>query len=396
MPPSGYFQTGQDIGANREIGEQSEEMLYLAESESLLEFAEENSIRQTHLEFHYRSRHPFLIDFSNAAFYGNKLVPMPDQLHYKPIHFIDAKGIYSEGENPIEADRVVEILAKEIKPLENGEIPTVGVATTNIYQRNLIWEKITERCFTDEKFAKKFASLNANRFFVKNLENIQGDERDILIISTTFGPDKDGNTIQSYGPLNQTNGYRLLNVIITRAKYQVFVCSSISPALFSNYKDLIAKNGNNGRGIFYAYLAYAYAIEQNNETERKNILDFLSANCKEANAFKYKYNMVGPFETFLKKFFSTHFEEERIKSPYQLGGFWIDTFILSDNNEIKSLAVECNAGYVENDDESYIQLLYRQKLLESFGIRYWPVLSLKFWNNYQHELKTIMQHLGLN
>jgi len=387
MPPSSYFQSAQAISIDGQISEEFEESIYLAESESLLEFAQEQTIHQTYLEFHYRSRHPYLIDFSNAAFYGNRLVPMPIVKPYKPIRFISVDGIYHDGVNIIEAEAVIDILAKHVECFEDGTMPSIGVATTNIYQRNLIWDRITERCFIDPKFSRKFARINANQFFVKNLENIQGDERDILIISTTFGPDQEGNFNQNFGPLNQANGYRLLNVIITRAKHKLFVCSSIPPAMFSNYRNLIETNGNNGRGIFYAYLAYAYAIEQENDTERQNMMAFLAANSNEGSSSIMSKATAGPFELAIYNYLNRYIDKERIKSFYPFGGFFLDTVVLSDNPDKQNIAMECNGGHNFEDEEAYIHLQYRQKLLENYGFEYLHLWSLAFWQNPEGELE---------
>jgi hypothetical protein len=392
MPPSSYFHGNQTISGD-ETNEESEENSFLAESESLLEFAEENAIQQTYLEFHYRSRHPWLIDFSNAAFYGNRLVPMPSIKDYQPIHFIQANGIYEESVNTIEAEAVVDILNTQIQPLSNGEMPSVGVATLNLYQRNLIWDKISERAFKDAEFSIKFARINANGFFVKNLENIQGDERDIIIISTTFGPDAEGTFRQNFGPINQANGYRLLNVIVSRAKSEMFVCSSIPPAMFLNFRQLIEEKGNVGRGIFYTYLSYAHAIENKNENERQNILDILSINCKEGNPGKHRKKIEGPFEHALKKYLMQHIDIERIKSPYQFGGLYLDMVVEGNNMDNKHLAMECNGGQNFDDEEAYIHMEYRPKLLKKYGFDYLYLWSLNFWQDIEGSFKKLIESI---
>ncbi len=379
MPPSSYFQSGQSITIEGEVTEEIEESAFMAESESLLEFAEENTIRQTYLEFHYRSRHPWLIDFSNAAFYGSRLIPMPAIKEYQPIHFKVVEGVYSFGINLPEAEAVVDILANKIMFTKNGVLPSVGVATTNIAQRNLVWERIAQRRFEDPVFSKKMASLNNNGFFVKNLENIQGDERDIIIISTTFGPDEEGTFRQNFGPLNQANGYRLLNVIITRAKYQVYICSSIPTPMFSNYKKLLEENGNNGRGIFYAYLAYTLAIEQGNETERKNILNYIAKHCKESSLGTQSKHVTGPFENVLKKQLGTTIDIQRIKPIFQFGGFYLDMVVLANHSNQSNMAFECNGGNDLVAKEAYSHLQYRQKLLQNYGYKYKHLWSLDFW-----------------
>ena len=128
--------------------------------------------------------------------------------------------------------------------VEKGSLPTL-VATEKIMllmkesnysevyetiERSSLWDLIRKRSDEDINFSNKITALeqiNGEELFVKNLENIQGDQRDIIIISTTFGKREDGNFLQNYGPINQHKGFRLLNVIITRAKHKVFVFTSI-------------------------------------------------------------------------------------------------------------------------------------------------------------------------
>ena len=205
MPPSNFFQGGTALLSPTEE-DYEEEMtaseiqtsnrnannsLDLADSESLLVYAENCNYKQSFLKVHYRSRHPHLIDFSNHAFYGKRLIPMPAKQEYKPIQFIEVNGLYEDQVNRDEARQVVDILLNHIKPFKNGKYPSVGVATFNLYQRNLILEEITKVRQQKPEYDKKIADLGSD-LFVKNLENIQGDERDIIIISTTFGKKEDG------------------------------------------------------------------------------------------------------------------------------------------------------------------------------------------------------------
>ncbi len=391
MPPSNYFQGGPVINYDDDMDEETEDSLYLAESESLLEFVEENTLEQTYLSFHYRSQHPYLIDFSNAAFYGNRLIPMPAVKRYKPIRLVNVEGIYNNSVNEKEAGRVVRILSSEIKADKEGNYPSVGIATTNIYQRNLIWEKIRERSYEDNEFAKKFALLNSNNFFVKNLENIQGDERDIIIISTTFGLDEEGKFRQNFGPINREKGYRLLNVIITRAKQQVYICTSIPRAVYSDFRTLIEEKGNTGRGVFYAYLSYAETIEQGNETARENILSLLSANCKEAFKSRTSKFIASPFEKSIEKYLSEHINPERITLMYRFGGFIIDIHIKPKTKRHKPIAIDCNGGQYFEGSESYNQLIYRKKQLEGYGFKYINLWSWRFWRNPEKELENLLK-----
>lgn len=138
--------------------------------------------------------------------------------------------------------------------------------------------------------------------FIKNLENIQGDERDVIILSTTYGPGKDGKFAQRFGPINHSKGYKLLNVIITRAKYKVYVCSSVPEMAFMNYKDfLITEGSNNKRAVFYAYLAYSKAVSEGNNDSRIAILTALSENSTKSTSFNV--GNFGDLESPLKKKF---------------------------------------------------------------------------------------------
>jgi hypothetical protein len=206
---------------------------------------------------------------------------LPTNFEYVPIKYIQVNGTFTEHTNEAEAEMVLSIIDKNINRLPNGEYPTLGIATFNIAQRNLIKSKILERQkFTKfEEFNSKIQELEENGMFIKNLENIQGDERDVIILSTTYGVGKDRKFAQRFGPINHTKGYKLLNVIITRAKYKVYVCTSIPEQVFMNYKEyLITEGSNNKRAALYAYLAYSKAVSDSNNESRVSVLTTLAEN----------------------------------------------------------------------------------------------------------------------
>lgn len=201
----------------------------------LLELAKAGEATRTTLEIHYRSAYRELIAFSNASFYENRLsVPVrhpEDELRrVKPIEFIDIKGLYQNQTNRDEAQKVVELLGRIwSKP----EPPTVGVVTFNRKQADLIDELIEDAAETNTAFQHAF-SRERDRvidgedmsFFVKNVENVQGDERDIIIFSSTFGTNQNDRFLRFFGVLGQTGGERRLNVAVTRARQKVImVCS---------------------------------------------------------------------------------------------------------------------------------------------------------------------------
>ncbi len=401
MPPSNYF--GNEIILSQlneplDDSEWEESPDELADKDSLLEYTIDSNYEKTYLDFHYRSRHPFLIDFSNAAFYGSRLSPMPENTSYKPIRFVEVNGCYEKNRtNPNEAEKVVDILFNKIPTLPNGEYPSVGIATFNLEQRNKILEIIRDKCFMDENVNKKHENLIKNGLFVKNLENIQGDERDIIILSTTFGLNIEGNFRQSFGPINQLKGYKLLNVIITRAKHKLFVCTSIPKEYYERYEGEIATNRNIGKGIFYAYLAYAKAIEEDNSEKKNRILSILKNNCSELEYNIENSNIESPFEQEVYEYLIGYINKERIKIQYQYGGFRIDFVILSKFDNKPLIAIECDGASYHAKNESYSYDLFRQKLIEErLKLKFYRIWSTNWWTDPIKEINSLVEFIESN
>lgn len=425
MPPSSYFQsheisldveeyTNDEIVNTEKTAEEIEAETYtifqkeistaLAESESLLEYAENSHFRESFLKIHYRSRHPYLIDFSNAAFYGRKLNPMPAISSYKPIRFIQADGVFENQVNEREAEEVIRILRTEIQADFNGGLPSIGIATFNIHQRNFILDKIKDESLKDENFGLKIQKLYEKGLFVKNLENIQGDERDIMILSTTYGRKENGSFSERFGPLNNKKvGYKLLNVLITRAKQQVFVCTSIPQERTLAYQDLIPLEGNTGKACFYAYLAYARAIEQNNPETRQAILDLLYEHCaqKTMNDFSNLKSFElteSPFEQEVYTRLSNFIKPDRIKLQYQCAGFRIDMAILPENPNSGEpiIAIECDGASYHSSTEAYVWDIFRQKHLEKYGFTFYRIWSTNWWLNPEKEMENLLEFVRGN
>ncbi len=406
MPPSAYFQGGgtlfDPVDEDAEpTDEDSEETIQrtqlagvhrdLADSESLLAYAEDKGYNQSYLSVHYRSQHPYLIDFSNHAFYGRRLIPVPAKGAYRPIEYIAVNGTTANQVNEAEARKVVEILRTSIEPFANGEYPSVGVATFNLYQRNLILEEIARTRLLDKSFDVLMSKLGQN-FFVKNLENIQGDERDVIILSTTYGPKLNGTFSQAMGPVIQSKGHRMLNVIVTRAKYKVFVCTSIPDQYLSQYSDLLRQHGNTGRGILYAYLNYARAVSEGAEDRRQAILRELDAHCSDRD---YSITDPGPgsespFEEEVFQRLVQHIGAERITQQYKEGGFRIDMVIRSARDGRPVIALECDGAKYHSSPEAYGWDLFRQEQLEKYGFVFYRIWSSNWWNAADRELEQLL------
>ncbi len=404
MPPSNFFQGGTALLNPTEEDYEEEQTaqeiqttnrnannsLDLADSESLLVYAENCSYKQSYLKVHYRSHHPFLIDFSNHAFYGKRLIPMPAKQDYKPIQFIEVNGLYEDQVNRDEARQVVDILLNHIKPFGNGKYPSVGVATFNLYQRNLILEEITKVRQLKPEYDKKIADLGSD-LFVKNLENIQGDERDIIILSTTFGRRADGTFRQQFGPILQRNGYKLLNVIVTRAKYKVYVCTSIPQEHFNSYSSLLQQMKNNGRAIFYSYLAYAKAVSENNSETRESLLKLLYKNC-ETKTFEIDHEVYGsesPFEEEVYYRLAKKVGQDRLQQQYRIGGFRIDLIVKSKVTGKPIIAIECDGAKYHSSNEAYAWDIFRQTRLEEQGFTFYRIWSTNWWYSSEKELNKL-------
>lgn len=399
MPPSTYFGKEvliEDVEDDEEESLELNEASDMSDKESLLQYAIDAAFEKSFLDFHYRSRHPHLIDFSNTAFYGSRLAPMPIKTDYKALQFREINGTYEDNINPKEAEAVIDILLYEIQADEQGKLPSVGVATFNITQRNYIRERVLERIEPDRNLREKYLALVEAGLFVKNLENIQGDERDIIILSTTFGRDKNGNFYQRFGPILQSKGYKLLNVIITRAKLKLIVCTSVPEEFYGRYRDEIEKHGNHGKGLFYAYLAYAKAIEMDDNVLRESILQLLQKHCEEKVEASHKQSHHSSFNEELVRRLKIKYGDVRIKENEFLGGFCVDALILDETGQHPMLAVECDGSPYHRTNEAYLYDVYRLEQFErTLGLPIHFVWSTNWWLDKKKELDKIDSTLNM-
>lgn len=402
MPPSNFFSKIFEgtLEDEEDLEEEEEEIRqddFLLGCESLLEFGEQLNFEKRYLDFHYRSNHPYLIDFSNEAFYNGRLVPLPEKMNYVPMKYCNVGGTYSGSTNEREVSKIMEILDREIVPFTSGEYPSVGIATFNITQRDLILGSINERRNLpgEENFDQKMTKLEEVGFFVKNLENIQGDERDIIIISTVYGLNPKGTFHQRFGPINFKKGYKLLNVIITRAKWRLYVCTSFPESYISRYRDfLLAQGENNRRAVMFAYLAYVKAVSHGNDEQREEILHVLKENGNtELSAPVVSGMLESPFEEEVYNVLLKHFDEENIILQYKYGGFRIDMVIDSGDPAKPRIAIECDGASYHSGKEAYVYDIHRQNILESYGFVFHRIWSTNWWRNSQREEQRMIEFI---
>lgn len=403
MPPSNYFSKIFD-GEVEDDEDVEEENIYIDKDnllfscESLLEFGSELKFEKQYLDFHYRSRHPYLIDFSNYAFYNQRLKPLPTKFDYIPIKYIQVNGTFIDHVNEAEAEMVLAIIDKNIHKLPNGEYPSIGVATFNIAQRDLIQRKILERQnFSKyEKFNKKIQELQENGMFIKNLENIQGDERDVIILSTTYGVGKDGKFAQRFGPINHSNGYKLLNVIITRAKYKIYVCTSIPEQYIFDYRSyLITEGSNNKRAVFYAYLAYSKAISEKDNESRITVLTALTENTTKSLRLSPDVldKLESPFEEEVYQRLVDELGNKKLIPQLKVSEFRIDLVYDPKKNGVPKIAIECDGAKYHSSREAYLYDRHRQKILEAHGFVFHRIWSTNWWDNPKREIDKLISFI---
>lgn len=222
LPPTSFFDRAES-GLDDEDVE--------ADLESILDECIGANLPTRNLNWHYRSRHESLIAFSNHAYYDGGLVTFPSPVtNDRAVSLQPISGTYQKGgtrTNPAEAKALVaDVVARLTAPGFRESGLTIGVVTFNAEQQKLIEDLLDEARRQDPRLEPYFAESELEPLFVKNLESVQGDERDLIYFSITYGPDPAGQLAMNFGPLNRQGGERRLNVAITRARHELRVFAS--------------------------------------------------------------------------------------------------------------------------------------------------------------------------
>ncbi|BBK41748.1 hypothetical protein STVA_17680 [Allostella vacuolata] len=227
LPPTAFFERAED----EELDEEIEQDL-----ESILDECLGANLPTINLSWHYRSRHESLIAFSNHRYYGGGLVTFPSPVtddRAVSFHHV-ADGVYEKGgariNKPEARALVADLVARLRDPAFAAAGHSIGVVTFNAEQQKLIEDLLDEERRRDPDLEAHFADDRLEPVFVKNLENVQGDERDVMYFSITYGPARPGlPPSMNFGPMNRDGGQRRLNVAITRARQALRVFSSLTP-----------------------------------------------------------------------------------------------------------------------------------------------------------------------
>ena len=355
------------------------------EVESLLDLAT-SKFTPVHLTYHYRSMYSELIDFSNVAFYDNKLQIAPNILKsnaYRPIERIKVRGMWQNRHNHEEAVAVVKLVRTLLRERKYNE--SIGIVTFNNEQKEYIEDMLDAEADKVAVFRKQlYAEQNRiengenSSLFVKNLENVQGDERDIIIFSIGYAKNDADRVVAQFGSLSMDGGENRLNVAITRAKKKVYVVTSIEPEELDN----VETTKNSGPKLLRKYLIYARAVSGGSESDIKTVLSTFSHEKKNVI-------QVGAYE-------------EKIKQGLEQLGYTVFTNLGNTSYKLSLgvydkelqrfiLGIECDYSAYKSSESVLERDVYRIKFLESRGWKIVRVWSRDWWQSPKQVLNNLSE-----
>ena len=361
LPPTSFFDTLSD---NIE-----EEENITADMESILGMCDAQGAPQKMLRWHYRSRHESLIRLSNHEFYENRLVvfPSPGSKSRMGLVFHHlADTVYDRGgtrTNPKEAEAVAEAVMEHAR---NHPKQSLGVVAFSTAQREAIQDALELKRKASPQLEDFFKVTREEPFFVKNLENVQGDERDVMFISIGYGRTKEGYVSMSFGPLNNEGGEKRLNVLITRAKQRCEVFTNITAADLDT-----ERSGSRGIRALKSFLHYA---------EHGNI-HLPAETGKEADS---------PFEEAV----ATQLRQLGYTVRQQVGsqGFYLDLAIVDPAHPGRYLlGIECDGAAYHSARSARDRDRLRQQVLEGMGWRIHRIWSTDWFRHPERELKRVVE-----
>lgn len=366
LPPTSFFdKISDDEDGDGVVGAQ--------EAESILDSVIP-MFKTRRLRWHYRSRHESLIAFSNLHYYHNDLVIFPSP--YKETaefgiryHFVK-RGRFARGKNAEEA-RMIALAALEHLVAHPEE--SIGLVAMNAEQMGEI-EMHLEELIKDNPLYRTAQEQNSSTeepLFVKNLENVQGDERDVIMISMTYGPDEVGGRVfQRFGPINKDVGWRRLNVLFTRSKKRMHIFSSMRST--DVVVSVTSKRGVRSLRDFIAYCESGH-LEKAEVSGRAPESDFEIAVMNELA--KHGYSCV---------------------PQVGVAGYYLDLAVVDPNNGGRYLmGVECDGASYHSAKSARDRDRLRQEILESLGWRIRRIWSTDWFKNPESQLQPILNELEL-
>lgn len=370
MPPTNFFARADD--------DPDGDFDVVEDLESILDEMLASGIPRHDLNFHYRSRREDLIAFSNQHYYDNRLItfPAPDAAK-RGVSLVRPEGFYARGgarHNEGEAKAIVaEIVRRLTHKDDNIRKLSIGVVTFNTEQQTLIEDLLDKARGEDPSMEWAFNNeYGVDPVFVKNLETVQGDERDVILFSVTYGPDRSGHTTMNFGPLNRQGGERRLNVAMTRARAEMMVFSTLDP----NQIDL---SRTSARAV----------------ADLKHFLEYAERGPGVLGALP-----TGPLGDFESPFEAAVARELRIKGwevQPQIGvsKFRIDLGVAHPDEPGRYLAgVECDGAMYHSSAVAKERDKVRQAALERLGWTLFRVWSTSWWVNKPGEINDLHERLN--
>lgn len=365
LPPTSFFQRVED--GDDDVADE-----VVPELESVLDECSAAGLRSLQLRWHYRSRHESLIAFSNKHYYDERLFTFPSAQREGAlgVQLVKANGVYDRAgtqQNRIEAEALVAELVRLLRD-PAGASSTYGVVTFSQSQQTLVEDLLELERSKHPEIERHFANAH-EPVFVKNLENVQGDERDVMLFSICYGPDAQGRVYMQFGPLGQQGGERRLNVAITRARSRLLVFSSLRP-------EQIELQRTEAVGVRHlrAFLDYAERGEQ-------------------ALRAVVRTGLGGPESPFerdvLRELVAMGHE---VHTQVGCSGYRIDLAIVDPRNKGRFvLGVECDGASYHSAATARDRDRLRQSVLERLGWRLFRIWSTDWWQDREGELRRFAQ-----
>lgn len=367
LPPTSFFQS--EVITPEDEDDADETMP--EDLDSILDECAVSRIPKTMLRWHYRSKHESLIAFSNKHFYNNHLFTFPCaneectdlgiKFNYLPNTSYDRGGT---GTNIEEARKLACAIFKHFK--ENPTL-SLGIGTFSIRQKYAVEDVVEEMLRQDNSLETFFSKDKPEHFFVKNLESIQGDERDVIFISVGYGKNASGRLPMNFGPINQSGGARRLNVLITRARKRLEIFSSIRGDDFD-----LSRTDSDGVHLLKHYLDFAEkgkrALLQ--ETDAGDILE-------------------SPFEESVYDLLTN--KGYKVKKQVGCSGYRIDLAIVDDANPGKCIiGIECDGAHYHSSATARDRDRLRQQVLEDLSWNIYRIWSTDWFKNQRREFEKLV------
>ncbi len=353
------------------------------DAKSLLDLAR-YKYYETILNYHYRSKYEELIAFSNHAFYDGKLIVSPNQKKAEkpPIEYVHVKdGIFENRRNDEEAKAVIKLIRKIFRDRQNNE--TIGVITFNSTQRDLIENYIDEELFKRGKYQKLFEQElfrsedgEDKSLFVKNIENVQGDERDIIIFSMGYARDINGQIHRRFGWLNNEGGQNRLNVAISRAKQKIYFVSSLFPEELK-VEDL----KSTGPKLLKDYMRYCYYVSHKKPELAREVLQQL-----HTVEGSQDQDTLSKMVTDIKKRLERN--NFLVETSIGIGNYSINLAIKDYDSDAYLLGIICDID-TEKDFSARKDLVHQEKYLTSRNWTLYRIFASNWYTNPNKEMRNI-------